>query len=73
MRIKLLASVLLALLSGSVLFGQTSGEITGEVRDPSGGVITGAMVSVANRATGALRTVTRKKQWPRRNPVGEVM
>ena len=42
-------------LTGSLL-GQTFGEITGEVRDPSGSVIAGADVKVVSKATGAERT-----------------
>jgi len=39
--------------------GQTSGEIAGEVRDPSGSVIAGADVKAVNKGTGAERaTVT---------------
>ncbi len=34
---------------------QTLGEITGEVRDPSGSVIAGADLQVTNKATGAVR------------------
>jgi len=48
----------LVLLLGLVasLPGQTSGEIAGEVRDPSGSVIAGADVKAVNKATGAERT-----------------
>ncbi|PYR59400.1 MAG: hypothetical protein DMF91_14940 [Acidobacteria bacterium] len=38
-------------------FAQTSGEITGEVRDATGAVIPGATVTVRNHSTNALRTV----------------
>ncbi len=38
-------------------FGQTLGQITGEVRDSSGGVIVGAVVSAVNQGTGNVRTV----------------
>lgn len=37
-------------------FAQTAGEITGEVRDSSGGVIPGASVTVRNQSTNAIRT-----------------
>ena len=35
---------------------QTFGEITGEVRDSSGGVVVGATVTVTNKATRASRS-----------------
>ena len=38
------------------LRAQTFGEITGEVRDPSGSVIAGSDVKLVNKATGAERT-----------------
>ena len=38
-------------------FAQTSGEITGEVKDSTGAVIPGATVTVRNHSTNALRTV----------------
>src|SRR5689334_25104556 len=37
---------------------QTSGEITGLVTDSSGAAVTGATLTVTNKATGATRTVT---------------
>jgi hypothetical protein len=37
-------------------FAQTAGEITGEIRDSSGGVIPGATVTVRNQSTNAIRT-----------------
>lgn len=37
---------------------QTQGEITGLVTDPSGAVLSGAGVTVTNKATGAARKVT---------------
>src|SRR5262245_59463930 len=52
-------SVLVALLAlalpGSLL-AQTFGEITGEIRDSSGAVVTDAGVTVTNRATNVTRT-----------------
>ncbi|MEX2264932.1 MAG: carboxypeptidase-like regulatory domain-containing protein [Bryobacteraceae bacterium] len=39
-------------------FGQTFGEITGEVRDSSGAAVQGATVIVTSQATGASRSVT---------------
>jgi hypothetical protein len=44
------------LAAGAVLWGQTFGEITGEVRDASGAVIVGAAVTITNQATGAARS-----------------
>ncbi len=38
------------------VLGQTFGEITGEVRDPSGAVIAGAAVTATNISTNAVRT-----------------
>src|SRR5713226_6764660 len=52
------ASALLFLLAYSKpVAGQTSGEITGEIRDPSGSVVVGAAVTVGNKANSASRTV----------------
>ena len=47
----------LATLSGSLLEAQIQGEITGEVMDDTGGVITGATVTVTNEGTNATRQV----------------
>jgi hypothetical protein len=38
-------------------FGQTFGELTGTVTDPSGASVSGATVTVRNTATNQLRTV----------------
>ena len=40
------------------VFCQTSGEITGEVKDSAGAVIVGAKVVVTNTATSAVRETT---------------
>src|SRR5262249_29245296 len=46
-------------LSTEVVSAQTFGEITGEVKDPSGAVVPGAPVTATNTSTNALRsTVT---------------
>lgn len=55
MRITLSCVTLLLLLVVSG-FGQTFGEISGTVRDPSGSVIAGATVTATNVATNATRT-----------------
>ena len=39
-------------------FARTSGEITGVVRDSTGAVIPGAIETVVNKATNAMRTAT---------------
>src|SRR4051794_39105047 len=52
MRTRLL---LLLSLAGVPLFGQTLGEITGQVMDASGAAITGAVVTITNTATNASR------------------
>src|SRR5260370_98961 len=38
------------------ILAQTFGEITGEIRDSSGGIVVSAHVSVTNQATGGTRT-----------------
>src|SRR6476620_11158804 len=38
--------------------GQTFGEITGEVRDPSGAAVPNAVITAANKGTNAIRTAT---------------
>src|SRR5438132_726169 len=54
MRIATFAWALLIGLAAS-LPAQTLGEITGEVRDPSGSVVAGAEIKATNKGTGALR------------------
>lgn len=44
------------LAPASPILGQTFGEITGEIRDSSGGAIANAAVTVTNLATGGART-----------------
>src|SRR5262245_65025376 len=48
----------LFLLSAARGSAQTSGEITGLVTDPSGAAVSGATVTVTNKATGATRMAT---------------
>jgi len=51
-------AVLFLLYSGAVcLIAQTFGEITGEVRDSSGGALNGATIAVTNKETAVARTV----------------
>src|SRR5438067_5318785 len=51
--------VLALCLSARVVSAQTFGQITGEVKDPSGAIVPGASVTATNSATNALRsTVT---------------
>jgi hypothetical protein len=51
-------AVLLLSISTVVGFAQTSGEISGLVTDPSGAIVSGANVTITNKATGATRNVT---------------
>src|SRR5579885_3631261 len=46
----------LLVLLGIPVFAQTSGEITGEVKDATGAVVSGASVTATNQATNATRT-----------------
>ena len=48
--------VLVLSLSVQVVSAQTFGEITGEVKDPSGAIVPGASVTATNTATNALRS-----------------
>ena len=51
--------IVLSILFSMPVFSQTSGEITGEVKDTAGAVIVGAKVTVTNTGTNATReTVT---------------
>ncbi len=47
----------LLLTTAVPILGQTLGEITGEVRDPTGGSVIGAEVTATNSANGAIRRV----------------
>ncbi len=62
MRIAIL-SLLVLIVPASTILAQTFGEITGEIRDSSGGAIANAAVTVTNQATGGARTSSS-------NPVG---
>ncbi len=52
---RLLTSASLVLLATTGLLAQTLGEITGEVKDPSGAVIAGAQVTATNTGTNSAR------------------
>ncbi|HSE20463.1 MAG TPA: carboxypeptidase regulatory-like domain-containing protein [Pyrinomonadaceae bacterium] len=54
----ILGGLLLLTMSTVTGFAQTSGEISGLVTDPSGAAVSGASVTVSNKATGATRNVT---------------
>lgn len=57
MRLIRVGFVLLCLLLGAgTIFAQTFGEISGEVRDPSGAVVAGATITLTNIGTNAART-----------------
>jgi len=56
--VQILGSGLLLAMSTIIGFAQTSGEISGLVTDPSGAAVTGASVTVTNKATQATRNVT---------------
>lgn len=58
MKTRLVAGAFLGALLGLTLFGQTFGDISGEVRDSSGAVISGARVVITNADTGAVREAT---------------
>ncbi len=57
MRVTVWAFVLVLALSLPAL-GQTFGEITGEIKDQSGAVVAGSVVTVTNKATNATRSAT---------------
>lgn len=52
-----LAALVLWMLAGLAAHAQTSGRITGVVRDPSGAVVPGASVEMKNAATGVTQSV----------------
>lgn len=54
----ILGGLLLLTMSTVVGFAQTSGEMSGLVTDPSGAAVSGASVTITNKATGATRNVT---------------
>ncbi|HSB26292.1 MAG TPA: carboxypeptidase-like regulatory domain-containing protein, partial [Pyrinomonadaceae bacterium] len=51
-------AVLLLSISTVAGFAQTSGEMSGLVTDPSGAAVSGANVTITNKATAATRNVT---------------
>ncbi len=57
-KVKLLMLAGLVLLGQRESFGQTAGTITGEVKDSSGAMVTGATVTLTDQATNATRVAT---------------
>ncbi len=53
---RLILIALLALSASPIATGQTFGEITGRVSDPSGAAVPAANISLTNLATNAIRT-----------------
>src|ERR1700682_1336879 len=51
-------AILCTFLLASTLIGGTTGSISGTIKDPSGAVIPGAIVTVTNTAMGIARKVT---------------
>ncbi len=58
--LRLVAFSVLLIASQVVVFGQTTGSISGTVSDPNGAVVAGANVTLKNNATGAERTAVAK-------------
>src|SRR5579862_5308643 len=54
--------VAMLLLAGASLFGQTVGEITGQVGDPSGAGVPAAVLTLTNTTTNAVRQATSSDQ-----------
>mgnify|MGYP003343588456 CR=1 FL=1 len=57
LKLSMLASAALLCILAVAGNAQTSGEITGLVTDSSGAVLSGALVTVTNKATGATRSL----------------
>ena len=58
MKTRFVLLALVCLLLGLPSFGQTFGEITGEVRDTTGANVPGVTVTITNAATNAVRSAT---------------
>jgi hypothetical protein len=56
------SAAILTLLVNGILFGQTLGTFTGEVKDSSGAPVGGATVTVRNTATNGIRNVTTNQE-----------
>lgn len=56
------SKLLLLLLAGVSMFGQTLGDVTGLVLDPQGAPVSGANVTLTNAATNAVRNVSTNDQ-----------
>ncbi|MBI4910416.1 MAG: TonB-dependent receptor [Acidobacteria bacterium] len=55
MRISLFATLLLSLFA-SLVSAQTLGDISGEVKDPTGAMLPGVVITLTNQSTNAVRT-----------------
>ena len=62
-------AVCLMTIFSLALWGQASGEITGQVKDPTGGVVPGAEVTATHLATGTFRTVVSSESGNYRIPL----
>src|SRR5438045_9538575 len=62
LRYGLLFSALLTFQGASCIQAQTLGTVTGEVRDPSGSIVAGAIITVRNTETNGIRTATTNEE-----------
>ena len=60
--IKTLLCLMLVIATGTTLRAQTFGDISGDVRDPSGAVISGVAVTLTNTGTNATRSTVTNDQ-----------
>ena len=68
----LIAVAVVALISPALASAQSNGQITGVVRDATGGVLPGATVIITNQATKESRTVTPMRPEATRSPCRQV-
>ena len=55
---------MLTILSATSLFGQTFGEVTGHISDPTGAAIPAARISLINTATNATTSASNRPTTP---------